>query len=949
MIELTKKRLFAQKRNEKIKRRSVLAAGIVDGDTANDALETVLRIRPALSPGECSEGFLRVNSGSEVTIRHPTRAGTGEQFAFNTVVPLSTTQREMYSHSGAKLIRSALDGQNCCLFTYGASGSGKTHTMMGGPGEDAGVLARTMESLFAMLDKKLYNSTDIRPTGSSYISRVGINEEKQANLFKDELLRRVEDEQCQSGDWNLRRRSSILKLNPALLKNAPAPQAEAIDNDDDEYLVFASFVEIYNERIHDLLAPVEAGHKRAELRIRQDTKGPFVGGVRQVQISSAQEAYKVIDAGRRNLNIAATRLNEESSRSHCLFVVKIAKRMTQHRWAVSQICFCDLAGKERSKNIGGDAKRLGESKTINKSLMQLGIVIEELRNNQKNPGSVAVSFRNSKLTRLMQSYLTGNSKTIIIVTVSQNERFAEETLNSLKFAASAKTVSLGRDRHGFKDMTKMNMSTIHDSTNASVMFKTMSGTMIDNYNVTSLKGNESAYFSRPSAFQEDNMTISSSETPVCSLTSSAPASGSFDEDYRKWKKIDLIDDLIYYRDRDRELSSSIVAMKNAWKDDEKLMNEERMDFEIQKKNWKVDMHNQKARLQNEYTSETEKLFEKMALLKQSVKEAEKQVAELRAEQHSLISAAIGEALETQKAQFERKLEDAAAQNDELLSEVQLLKMKNQNLEIATREHESKMENKSAELRNVRSALAQLELKLASKEDELLSAKTDRMSIDPLDSNDTIDFDKLPPPTHRSSILPPRRTILNSTQELMSNIVEENSKTTLESVCEDNSRVDLYRQIQDLNRQLREAKKDAKDSSEKTENNHNEALLHQIKEAASREADQSSRINALELEIDLLKKRSDRCHIRKQKEALGSENAALLEKVTKLENMLVQSNVENLPGPPSTPSKKFKNKTEDLNPIIEQLGKSGPKVTRSQRRISDTTNQELPKRNLRSRK
>jgi len=69
----------------------------------------------------------------------------------------------------------------------------------------------------------------------------------------------------------------------------------------------------------------------------------------------------------------------------------------------------------------------------------------------------------------------------------------------------------------------------------------------------------------------------------------------------------------------------------------------------------------------------------------------------------------------------------------------------------------------------------------------------------------------------------------------------------------------------------------------------------------------------ELEIDLLKKRSDRCHIRKQKEALESENAALQRKVTKLENMLVESNDENMPGPPSTPSKKFKNSTEDLNP------------------------------------
>ena len=378
-------------------------------------METVLRIRPASSPRDVSDGFLEIDSSTHVTIRHPTRPGHGEQFGFNTVVPISTTQREMYSHSGAKLVRAALDGQNCCLFTYGASGSGKTFTMMGGPGEDAGVLARTMESLFAMLDGKMYGSTDIRPTGSSYISRVGITEEKQANAFKDEVLDRVNDGECQSGDWNSRRRSSILRLNPELLKpgNAPEPLKEPID-DDSEFLVFASFVEVYNERIHDLLVPVDGSSKRAELRIRQDAKGPFVGGVHQVQISSAHEAYKVIDAGRRNLNVAATRLNEESSRSHCLFIVKIARRLTAHRWGVSQICFCDLAGAERSKNIGGDAKRLGESKTINKSLMQLGIVIEELRNNQKNPGSVAVSFRNSKLTRLMQSYLTGNSKTIII-------------------------------------------------------------------------------------------------------------------------------------------------------------------------------------------------------------------------------------------------------------------------------------------------------------------------------------------------------------------------------------------------------------------------------------------------------------------------------------------------------------------------------------------------------
>ena len=399
----------------------------------NHGLETILRIRPNKNNSDNDTPHMTYDSDHEIVIKHPTKS-TSERYSFDRVVSPTTSQREMYRLCGSKLVGSTIGGQNGCLFTYGASGSGKTYTMMGGASEEAGLLPRTVESLFQAVSSHLYDKTDIRPTGSAYISRVGVSEEKVANKLKRDILSKIRDGECNSGDWNAnraRKRSSLLCVPPELVNGSasPAPDCTYIPEvEDTDYIIFASFVEIYNEKIYDLLVdtPAESDVKRTELRIRQDAKGPFVGGATTVQINTPQEAYKVLDAGRRNLNVAKTQLNEESSRSHCLFTVKVAKRLSPNRWGVSQLCFCDLAGSERSKKIGNEKKRLDESKTINKSLMQLGIVIEELRNNQRNPGSVAVSFRNSKLTRLMQSYLTGNSKTIIIVAVSQEQCYKYE-------------------------------------------------------------------------------------------------------------------------------------------------------------------------------------------------------------------------------------------------------------------------------------------------------------------------------------------------------------------------------------------------------------------------------------------------------------------------------------------------------------------------------------------
>ena len=121
------------------------------------------------------------------------------------------SQPEMFKLCGSKLVSATLAGQNGCLFTYGASGSGKTYTMMGGAGENAGLLPRTLESLFSAVSANLYQKTDIRPTGSAFISRVGMSEEKSATKLKSQILTKVPDEECNSGDWNSKRRSSLLR------------------------------------------------------------------------------------------------------------------------------------------------------------------------------------------------------------------------------------------------------------------------------------------------------------------------------------------------------------------------------------------------------------------------------------------------------------------------------------------------------------------------------------------------------------------------------------------------------------------------------------------------------------------------------------------------------------------------------------------------------------------
>ena len=218
------------------------------------------------------------------------------------------------------------------------------------------------------------------------------------------------------------------------------------------YSVWISFAEIYNENIHDLFRKVPMNKKkRPTMKLCEDRSGnTYVKGLREVRVNSADEAYQALMIGRENLHFAATKLNQQSSRSHCIFtikLVKVADPSMPHLARVSMLSFCDLAGSERISKTHNVGERLKEAGNINTSLLVLGRCIKSIRHNQglkeKNKKEdQVVPFRESKLTRLFKSFFTGLGRSSLIVCISQAQYLFDESVHVCKFASIASKVTV---------------------------------------------------------------------------------------------------------------------------------------------------------------------------------------------------------------------------------------------------------------------------------------------------------------------------------------------------------------------------------------------------------------------------------------------------------------------------------------------------------------------------
>ena len=205
------------------------------------------------------------------------------------------------------------------------------------------------------------------------------------------------------------------------------------EQEETEFMIKVSMIEIYQEKIRDLL-----DISRVNLQIREDTiKGIYVDGCSERYVGCPGDVLAALELGSNNRAQAATNMNEHSSRSHSIFILTINQTNKKEGFSkIGKLYLVDLAGSEKISKTGATGHTLDEAKNINKSLTTLGRVI----NNLTDGKSSYIPYRDSKLTRVLQESLGGNSKTCLIITCSPSIYNESETLSTLRFGERAKKI-----------------------------------------------------------------------------------------------------------------------------------------------------------------------------------------------------------------------------------------------------------------------------------------------------------------------------------------------------------------------------------------------------------------------------------------------------------------------------------------------------------------------------
>ncbi|XP_071242330.1 kinesin-like protein KIF21A isoform X5 [Salvelinus alpinus] len=330
--------------------------------------------------------------------------GKDKAFTYDYVFDMDSQQDSIYTHCTEKLIEGCFEGYNATIFAYGQTGSGKTYTM--GTGfdvniceEELGIIPRAVRHLFR-----------------------GIEERRQA----------------------------------ATEQGKPVP----------EFKINAQFLELYNEEVLDLFEStrdMDGKRQKSTIKIHEDANGGiYTVGVTTRTVTSEAEMMQCLKLGALSRTTASTQMNVQSSRSHAIFTIHLCQvrvcapddsesNETDNRLAngssevnpefetlTAKFHFVDLAGSERLKRTGATGDRAKEGISINCGLLALGNVISALGDRSKR--STHVPYRDSKLTRLLQDSLGGNSQTVMIACISPSDRDFMETLSCLNYANRARNI-----------------------------------------------------------------------------------------------------------------------------------------------------------------------------------------------------------------------------------------------------------------------------------------------------------------------------------------------------------------------------------------------------------------------------------------------------------------------------------------------------------------------------
>mmetsp|Transcript_43650 Transcript_43650/g.100706 ORF Transcript_43650/g.100706 Transcript_43650/m.100706 type:complete len:911 (+) Transcript_43650:47-2779(+) len=356
--------------------------GFVDGSATADegaeyAIRVAVRVRPVL-PKEKEESLQEC---VHISTEHSQVVVGKSCFTFDHIFGSDASQEQVYEEAALPLIEGVGAGLNATLLAYGQTSAGKTFTLGSCnplvPKDQQGIIPRFVNALFRDL---------------IYAKKVDI-----------------------------------------------------------EMVVRVSFVELHNEDINDLLDPrtserstTDKGEalqaRRKSVSMREDPQqGVVVVGIKEVEVRKPAELLRCLEKGTMLRTTAATNMNEASSRSHAIFSVIVEQR-SQATGAVTaaKVRFADLAGSERAKKSGTVGERFKEGVCINQGLLALGNVISALGDPRLHRSHVP--YRDSKLTRMLQDSLGGNSRTLMLACVSPSMYNMAETLNTLKYANRAKNI-----------------------------------------------------------------------------------------------------------------------------------------------------------------------------------------------------------------------------------------------------------------------------------------------------------------------------------------------------------------------------------------------------------------------------------------------------------------------------------------------------------------------------
>nr|XP_020474984.1 kinesin-like protein KIF23 isoform X2 [Monopterus albus] len=418
-----------------------------------DPVGVYCRVRPL---GEEDEGCcIEVISSSTIQLHAPegfkiNRNGEYKetQYSFKKVFGVSVSQMELFEHVAKPLVDDLIRGKNGLLFTYGVTGSGKTFTMTGSPGQ-GGLLPRSLDMIFNSI-------------GSYQAKRyVFKTDDKNGMEVQTEVEAVLERQRRDNNLSVLKTTSSRQKLDPEIadmIKPEEVNKTDCVD-EDSSYSVFVSYIEIYNNYIYDLLEEtqedaIKPKPPQSKILREDQNHNMYVAGCMEVEVKSAEEAFQVFWRGQKKRKVANTRLNTESSRSHSVFIVKLAQApldadgdnvlQDKNQVTVSQLCLVDLAGSERTGRTGAEGTRIREAGNINQSLLNLRTCIEILRENQMCGTNKMVPYRDSKVTHLFKNYFDGEGRVRMVVCVNPKAGDYEETLLVMRFAEMTQEVEVAR-------------------------------------------------------------------------------------------------------------------------------------------------------------------------------------------------------------------------------------------------------------------------------------------------------------------------------------------------------------------------------------------------------------------------------------------------------------------------------------------------------------------------